>query len=383
MMERLGNPLLAEIGPSAIRTMYERRRETSIDLSMGQPTLMPDYEPFGEAMDWVRDNGTPYPPNAGLPELREAIARIYGGACNPNATNVCVTNGSQEGIYLAIKALLDPSTDEVLLMDPGYPSYARCCNIEGIKHRFVPLKAETGFAIQADVLVEALEPATRMIIFGSPANPTGSVVDEDDVRRLAGELLARKRPPLWVVVDEVYRELTFTDKPYVSLLDHYPYAIGLQSLSKSCALTGMRIGFAIGPAEAVSAMTRAHALMLMSVNVFAQHVALAIVRQPQHLRAHYDWYARQRALVIETATKLGLQFIEPRGAFYAMVRLPPSWASSEIAAEQLLQQYDVVTVPGHVFGEQSEGYLRISWSAQPADLTAGLTRIAEFCNASR
>jgi aminotransferase len=381
MIERLGNPLVAEIGPSAIRTMYERRRESSIDLSMGQPTLMPDYGSFCEAMDWVRDNGTPYAPNSGIPELREAMAQIYGGVCNPAAANVCVTNGSQEGIYLAVKALLDPATDEVLLTDPTYPSYERCCAMEGIKHRSVHLNDDEGFTIAADMLLDAIEPATRMIVFGSPANPTGSVMNEEQIRRLAGGLLERKGPPVWVVVDEVYRELTFTSARYASLLDHYPYAIGLQSLSKCCALTGMRIGFAIGPADAIAVIARAHALMLMSVNIFAQRVAMAILRQPQNLRAQYDWYARQRSLVIDTARKLSLKIVEPQGAFYLMVQLPKQWTDSEAAASELLERHDVVTVPGHVFGRQSEGYLRISWSAQPSDIVAGLTRIAEFCSA--
>ncbi len=377
-MNPSGNPLIAAIKPSAIRAMHERKRETSIDLGMGQPTIMPDIAPFGEAMDWVRDNGTPYAPNAGLPELREAIARIYGGYYNPTAANVCVVNGSQEGIYLAVKALLDARTDEVLLTDPTYPSYARCCDMEGIKLRTVRQNSDDAFALSADSLLDALGPATRMIIFGSPANPTATVMDEPEVRRLARALLERKGPPVWVVVDEVYRELTFTGKPYASLLDHYPHAIALQSLSKSCALTGMRTGFVIGSVDAVSAMARAHALMLMSMNVFAQHVALAIVRQPQRLRAHFDWYSRQRQLLIDTAARLHLKIVEPQGSFYTMLALPERWANSEAAADHLLDRYDVVTVPGSVFGEASEGHLRLTWSAQPADVVTGLERIAEF-----
>ncbi len=378
-MNPSGNPLLAGIKPSAIRAMHERKRDTSIDLGMGQPTLMPDIEPFGEAMDWVRDNGTPYAPNSGLPELRDAIARLYGGYYNPTAANVCVVNGSQEGIYLAVKALLDARADEVLLTDPAYPSYGRCCDLEGIKQRTVRQNPRDGFALTANSLLEALGPTTRMIIFGSPANPTATVMDERELRRLARALLDRKGAPVWVVVDEVYRELSFTEKPYASLLDHYPHAIGLQSLSKSCALTGMRVGFVIASTDAVSAMARVHALMLMSVNVFAQHVALAIVREPRRLRAHFDWYARQRQLLIDTAARHHLKIVEPQGSFYTMLALPERWANSEAAADHLLDRYDVVTVPGSVFGEGGEGYLRLTWSAQPGDVVTGLERIAEFC----
>lgn len=377
-MASFGNPLLTAIRPSAIRAMHERKRDTSIDLGMGQPTLMPDLEPFAEAMDWVREHGAPYAPNSGLPELREAIARIYGGYYNSTAANVCVTNGSQEGIYLAVKALLVPGTDEVLLTNPTYPSYSKCCELEGITHREARLRAENGFAVTADALLDALTPATRMIVLGSPSNPTATVLDEREVRRLARALGDRKGPPVWVVVDEVYRELTFTQKPYASMLDHYPHAIALQSLSKSCALTGMRTGFAIGPSEAVHAIARAHALMLMSVNVFAQYAALAIVRDPAHLRAHHDWYARQRQLLLETSAGHKLRILEPQGSFYTLLTLPEKWMNSEAAADHLLERYDVVTVPGIVFGDCAEGFLRLTWAAQPADLTTGLGRIAEF-----
>ena len=382
MSEPSGNPLAAAIGPSVIRAMYERRRDTSIDLSMGQPTLPPDMQPFGEAMDWIRDNGAPYAANAGHPELREAIAHIYGRS-EHNASNVCVTNGSQEGIYLAVKALLDPRSDSVLVTDPSYPSYARCCDLEDVAHRAVLLDPKDGFAINAAALLAAIDPSTRMIILGSPANPTGTVMPERELRALADGLASRTGPPVWVVVDEVYRELCFTDAPYASLTDVYPHTLALHSFSKSCALTGMRIGFVVGPAAAISAIARVHALMLMSVNVFAQHVALAIVRQPARLRAHHDWYARQRKLVTDLAAQHRLPIVEPQGAFYAMLVLPERWKDSQQAADRALERYDVVTVPGWIFGKTAEGYLRLSWSAQPADVATGLERLAEFCSSER
>lgn len=379
-MVPIGNMKLAAIPPSAIRAMHERKRPTSIDLGMGEPTLRPDPEPFAIAADWVRSNGCPYSPNAGVLELRERVAHIYGGRFHTGAANVCVINGSQEGIFLAIKALLDPAKDEVLLTDPSYPSYARCCQLEGVAKRTVALSPQDGFSIRAGALLGALTQATRMIMIGSPANPTASVMDEDELRRLADGLLERKGPPVWVVVDEVYRELTFTGKPYASLLDYYPHAIALQSLSKSCALTGLRLGFFIGPAPTVDAVTRAHSLIMMSTNMFAQQVALAIVVDAKRLRAHHQWYAGQRQLVIETARRYGLPIIEPQGSFYCLLALP-EWASnSESAADQLLERHDVVTVPGAVFGDGGQGYLRLTWAGAAAVVVEGLERIAAFCS---
>ncbi len=380
MKQSFGNNRLAAIKPSAIRTIHDRKRDTSIDLGMGQPSLKPDIEPFESALRWVREHGSPYAPPGGLRELREAVARIYGGYHFPGASNVAVLNGSQEGIYLTIKALLDPQADEVLLTDPAYLSYRRCCDLEGVRHRVITLSADDGFAIKADALLDAITPATRLIILGSPGNPTAAVMEDREVRRLAHGLIERRGPPVLVAVDEVYRELTFTGKPYPSLLDHYPHAIGLHSLSKSCALTGLRLGFFIGPEACVEAVVRAHALIMLNVNMFAQRVALEIMRDPRRLRAHHAWYVAQRQVLVESAYSNGLHIIEPQGSFYSLLALPPTWSSSEAAADHLLERYDVVTIPGVIFGAASEGYLRLSWVAPPDMLVCGLERIAQFCS---
>lgn len=378
MTELYLNPRLATIEPSAIRTMHERKRASSLDLGMGQPSLLPDPEPFARATQWVREHGCPYAPPAGEPELRERIARVYGGKHYGGAGNVCVTNGSQEGIYLAIKTLLEPQRDEVLLTEPSYPSYARACQLEGVQTQTVALSSADGFALRADVLLAALRPQTRIILFGSPANPTGAVMHKTEMQRLAHGLLARPGPPTYIVVDEVYRELTFTPEPYYSFMDLYPHTVALQSLSKSRALTGLRLGFLFGPPALVEAAIRAHGLMMMSVNTFAQRVALEILRTPDALRAHVPWYVQQRRLLLQAAQRDELHVVEPEGAFYCMLPLPPQFGSSEAAAHRLLAEHDVVTIPGSVFGPSSEGYLRLTWAAPPETVAAGLERIQAF-----
>ena len=379
----LGNARLSAIEPSAIRALHDRKRPTSIDLGMGQPTLHPDIAPFEAALGWVREHGSPYAPPGGLAELREAVARVYGGYYHTTASNVAVLNGSQEGIYLTIKALCDPEKDHVLITDPAYLSYRRCCQLEGVTCRCVTLSADDGFAIHADALLDALTPATKLIILGSPANPTAAVMDEREVRRLARGLAQRKGPPVLVAVDEVYRELTFTDKPYATLLDHYPHSIALQSLSKSCALTGLRVGFVIGPSAVVDAVVRAHSLIMLNVNMFAQRVALDIMRNPERLHAHHPWYVTQREAFMNAAAANNLRITRPQGSFYSLLALPEVWSSSEAAADHLLERYDVVTIPGAIFGDAAEGYLRLSWVADAAALAQGLERIATFCTSAR
>ncbi|HEV2037909.1 MAG TPA: aminotransferase class I/II-fold pyridoxal phosphate-dependent enzyme, partial [Candidatus Eremiobacteraceae bacterium] len=144
--------------------------------------------------------------------------------------------------------------------------------------------------------------------------------------------------------------------------------------------TGLRLGFFIGPTSAVEAVVRAHALMVLNVNIFAQRVALEIMRDPRRLRAHHAWYVAQRQVLLESAYSNGVHIIEPQGSFYSMLALPETWSSSEAAADHLLERYDVVTVPGIVFGVGAEGYLRLSWVAPPASLVVGIERIAEFCS---
>ena len=373
------NSKLEALPPSGIRIIQHRMSAKSIDLSIGQPSLMPDPQPFEAAAEWVRQHGCPYPPYNGIPELRAAVADVYGGRFHDSPDNVCVTNGSQEAIYLAIKSLLEPGRDEVLIVDPGYPSYGRCCDLEGVARRSVKAQASNGFHVSASELLDALRPDTRMIVIGSPSNPSGALFTRADVDELSQALSSRAGEPVIVVVDEVYRELTFVTGGYPSMADVYPNTIVVQSVSKSCALTGLRVGFFIGPADAVQLATRAHMLMMMSVSLPAQRVALELFRRPESLRAHHAWYAAQRTMMLEAARANGVPFIEPDGAFYTMVQLPERWrADSTGAAHALLDQQDVVTVPGVVFGSQAEGFLRVTWAAAEASVREGFARIGRF-----
>jgi aspartate/methionine/tyrosine aminotransferase len=377
--EAIANPRIAALSPSGIRALHDRKRPTSIDLSIGQPSLKPDAQPFVAAAEWIRDHGCGYPPYQGFPELREAVAAVYGGPFHNSAANVLVTNGSQEAIYLTIKTLLRPGVDETLVINPGYPSYSRCCDMEGVAWRTVPAHARDGFRVTAEQILEALGPATRLVALGSPANPSGAIFAQRDAELLARELTNRPGPPVHVLVDEVYRELTYAGEPFVSLADKYPHTIVVQSLSKACALTGLRLGFLIGPESVVSFATRAHMLMLMSISVPAQRVALEILQRPELLKEHRPWYVSQREKMMEAAQANGVPIIEPEGAFYTMVPLPQRWANDSLgAAASLLEEFDVVTVAGSVFGDRAEGYLRVTWVAEEATMREGYSRLGAF-----
>lgn len=371
------NPTLAAIPGSMIRALNAKKRPGDIDLGLGEPLLRPDVAWFEAATDWVRAHGCPYTANAGDAVLRGAIAGIYAYPGLGEAANVCVTVGSQEALYLAIKTLCDPATDEVLIVGPCYPAYPKLCQLEGVRHRVVCLDPERGFAPDAGRVLDALGPDTRLLLLATPANPTGRVWPRDELVRLAEGLAARPGAPVQVVVDEVYRELVYTDEPSFALASVHPHTYVTNSLSKSHALTGLRLGWLLGPAEGITAAIKAHQFVNTAASTFSQQVALAALKDPAGLGLHRGHYQSRRERLLQLLDAHGLVYQPPDGAFYCMVRLPVHLAADSVAAAYaLLERERVVTVPGAAFG--AEGWLRLSWVAEPDTLDEGLRRMARF-----
>ncbi len=370
------NPRLATIEPSLIRAIASKRRPSSIDLGLGEPTLLPQQRFIEAAARWVARNGVKYTANAGDADLRARIAEHYAYPAMADARNVCVTNGSQEAMYVAIKTLLDPARDAMLVVDPAYPAYAKIAQLEGIAVESVAMPAATGFAFDVDAIVAALTPATRLIVIGSPSNPTGRVLTRADAQRLADALGARGGEPVWVLHDELYRELTYVDDAG-ALGAVYPYTIAVNGLSKSNALTGMRIGWTIAPAPLCDEIVKVHAWLTSTASTFGQRVALGIFSEPGALAEQSAWYRTQRAAILTVLAASPLRFVEPDGAFYVCVK-PPGITDSVAAAVQLVEHDDVVTIPGRTFGTTLEGWLRLSWVAPVDAFRTGLERIVHL-----
>ena len=216
------NPILESLEPSLIRAVYNRKRPDDLDLCLGEPVLPVDLQAFEAAVAWVRDHRCPYGPTTGLLELREAIVHHYRYPFLTAPENVCVTVGSEEAAYIALRAAVDPATDEVLVVEPAYPVYARICLIEGIRCRTVALTADDGFAPRAELVIEALGPDTRLVVLCSPSNPTGRIWPREELERLASALHDRPGPPVQVLFDEVYRELYYSSEAPTSMAALYP-----------------------------------------------------------------------------------------------------------------------------------------------------------------
>ena len=373
------NPVLDGIAPSIIRAIAAHKRPGDIDLGMGEPTLRPDPRPFDAATAWVRAHGLPYTANAGFAELRARIAAYVGIPGHTAAENAVVTIGSEEALYLALKAAIDAARDEVLIVEPCYLAYPKLCALEGIRHRMVALDAADDFRPSAARVLEALGPDTRMIVLNTPNNPTGRVWPESELRALAEGLTARPGEPVRVLSDEVYRELYFTPEPPVSIGALWPHALVAGSLSKSNALTGLRLGWLVGDAKTIAAAVKVHQLVNTAASTFSQVVAMDVFAEPANLSAHRPHYAERRALLEGLMREHGLRHVPIEGAFYCMVRLPEHLAGDSLAAaEALLERHRVIATPGAAFGASGEGWMRLSWVAEEEALREGIQRIAAF-----
>ncbi len=367
---------MAAIEPSVIRQIAAKKKPGSIDLGLGEPTILPQRRFIDAAARWAAEHGVKYTVNAGDLGLRERIAAHYAYPGMSDARNVCVTTGSQEAVFVAIKTLLDPAEDELLVAAPAFPAYAKMAQLEGVACRRVDMRAADDFRYDVEAILGAVGERTRVVVIASPANPTGRVIRAADARRLAEGLRARGGPPVWVLQDEIYRELTYVDDPgHVAL--YYPHTIVANSLSKSNALTGMRIGWLIAPDGAIEALNKTHAWVTSTASAFGQRVAYEIFGEAGAIAEQSAWYRTQLTRVGTALDASGLRYVPIDGAFYACVKLPHGDDSLAVALD-LVENRGVVTIPGRIFGDSLEGWLRLSWVAPIEDFEEGLRRIASL-----
>jgi len=370
------NPAIEAVGASVIRALHSKRRESSIDLGLGEPTLFPNVAHFERATRWVSEHGCRYSSNVGDPDLRAAIAAHYAYPSLSAAKNVCITTGSQEAVYVTLKTLLDPARDEVLVVEPVFNVYVKIAQVEGVRLRRVEIEPWAADPFDPDTILAAVGPDTRLIVICSPNNPTGRTISRASMKKIADGLLARGGAPVYVLHDEIYRELRYTED-FGSFGDVYPYTIAINSLSKSNALTGLRIGWVMAPADVMPEIVKMHGWATSCASTFAQRVAIEVFAANELATAR-AWYTEQRAGVLALVRETLLEYIEPDGAFYLCVRVGNKDMDTLRFAEALLEERDVVAIPGHIFAPSLSGWLRTSFVSPLADLREGLGRIAAF-----
>ena len=348
-----------------------------IRLEIGDPDFPTPPHVVQAAAEAAGAGYTHYTPSAGLPSLREVIAAKVtarnGIACS--SEDVVVTTGAVGGIHAAVLALLDPG-DELLIPDPGWTTYTPLAVAAGAVSVGYPLDRQGGFSIDAEAIERRIGSRTRAIVVNSPGNPTGAVAGPAELESVLG-LAARHG--LWVVSDECYEELVFEGEHVsTAALDGRASVVSVFSFSKSYAMTGWRVGYAVATNGLAELLAKAQEPLVSSASTISQKAAEAALLGPQDVVSEMrDSYRRRRDAALALLDAAGVPYVRPGGAFYLMVDVSSSGESSVRFCERLLDERHVAVVPGSAFGPNGEGMVRVSLAASEADVVAGLERLVE------
>ena len=362
---------LRGIEKSVIRQIFDRAKPGSINLGLGEPDLKTPEVIRQAGARVITDEQNGYTLQAGLPELRNRIAAQYP-YLDQRADRVIVTAGSQEALYLALLTLVDEG-DEVLLPDPGFVAYPTIVRMAGGTPKYYRLPATDKFQFDADDFRRALTAETKVVVCMSPSNPTGRSLSDDDLKLIADCLKDRG---CYLISDEIYRDLYYTDEQPKSASSFYERTIVISGLSKSLSMTGWRLGWMCGPEEVIKGALVLHGYVTTCASTISQKAALtAWSSEAEAARADFrqTFRVRRDYLLRSLKEELNLDAVIPDGAFYTMVDVSSYGPSMEVALKLLEEK--VITVPGSGFGSESAGYLRVSFCADLDILDEGVRRI--------
>lgn len=367
---------------SGIRKMFDlaQKYDDVVKLTVGEPNFDTPQNIKDAAKKAIDEGYTHYSPNAGLPELREAIAKEYlKYSRDYTYENVMITVGGMEAITMCLIATVNPG-DEVIIPDPCFPNYVGQVMVAGAKPVNAPVYEENDFSIKAEDIEKAITPRTKAILLNSPSNPLGSVITKDEIIKIA-ELV--KKYNLIVYSDEVYDKIIFDDFEYFSIAqvpDVRDQVLVINSFSKSHAMTGWRIGYIVGHKDIIAVMPKLQEGIVSCVSTFTQRAALEALQgsQDEVKKMHSD-YLRRRDILIDGLNNIpGITCKKSPGSFYAFANIKALGVSSEQFAEDLVKHARVVVVPGSAFGSMGEGYFRTVFANSDENLKEAVRRIDEY-----
>ena len=380
--DELLSPAAKEMRPSGIRKFFDLAADMPhcISLGVGEPDFKTPWSVRDAGIRSLEQGRTKYTANAGLKELRAEVcnylARRFELSYEPQ--NVLVTVGGSEAIDLAIRALVKPG-DEVIIPEPCFVCYEPITQLVGGVPVHIATHAEDEFRLTAEQLRAAITPRTKLLIFPYPNNPTGAVMSAADMQAIAEVL---RDTNIMVLSDEIYSELTYGLDRHVSFASLPGMAertIVVNGFSKSYAMTGWRLGYAVGPVPVIKVMTKIHQSCIMSAPTTSQYAAITALRQcDDQIEMMRDEYNRRRRYVVRSLNDMGLNCFEPRGAFYVFPSIQISGLSSEEFCERLLKEKEVAIIPGSAFGACGDGYARISYAYSVDHLQTAMHRIRAF-----
>ena len=372
----------AEMQPSGIRKFFDVVAEMpdAISLGVGEPDFDTPWH-IREAGIYALEKGrTFYTSNAGLLELRREIAAYYerrhGLVYDPKA-EVLVTVGGSEAIDMAFRAMLDPG-DEIIIPEPCYVSYVPCARLAGAVPVTIALKEENEFRLTAEEFLSVITPKTKALMLAFPNNPTGAIMERKDLEEIAKICLERD---IYVISDEIYAELTYLGEhvTIASLPEMRERTVVINGFSKAYAMTGWRLGYAVGPAAIISQMTKLHQYAIMCAPTVSQYAGAEALRNGDgDILRMREAYNQRRRYLVKNFNDMGLHCFEPYGAFYVFPSIKHLGMTSDEFATRLLREEKLAVVPGTAFGSCGEGFLRVSYAYSLDELREAIGRIRRF-----
>ena len=373
------NKTVTEIKPSGIRKFFDiaATMDDVISLSVGEPDFQTPWAIRKAGIDSLERGKTKYSSNTGVLELRREISNYLSRKYSINykpESEILVTVGGSEALDACMRAVISPG-DEVIIPQPSYVCYQPMAELAGGVPVIIETKAEDDFKITPEQLRSVISEKTKLLILPYPCNPTGAIMEREDLEKVAEVL---KGTNILVLSDEIYSELTFNDTPHVSMASidgMWERTITVNGFSKAFSMTGWRLGFACGPVEIMSQILKIHQYAIMCAPTTSQYAAIEALRNCDNEVAEYN---RRRRLIVSGFNKLGLTCREPKGAFYAFPCIKSTGMTSEEFCEKLLYSKSVAIVPGTAFGDSGEGFVRASYCYSVEHIKEALKRIGEF-----
>lgn len=368
--------------PSGIRKFFDivATMKDVISLGIGEPDFKTPVPILEAGIHSLEHGETHYTSNAGRLDLRQELSthleRLYGVRYDP-ITEMLITVGVSEALYLALTAILNPG-DEVIIPTPCFVSYQAEVVLAGGAPIEVPSKVEDNFQPDVAAIEAAVTPRTKAILIGYPNNPTGAIASKEVLMQI---LAIAEKHDLVIISDEIYDRLVYGVEHicFANLPGARSRTITLGGFSKDYAMTGWRIGYAAGPAELINGLTRIHQYTIMSAPTTAQAAALVAIQTGEsYVQEMIDEYDRRRKLIVAGFNHLGLPTFEPRGAFYAFPNIAVTGMDDETFAQKLLEEEKVAVVPGSAFGLGGEGYVRCSYATAYEKIEEALHRMERF-----
>ena len=379
------NPLaerVINIPPSGIRKFFDvvNEMDDAISLGVGEPDFDTPWHIREEGIYSLEKGRTFYTSNAGLKELKVEICNYLKRRCDvlydPDG-EVMVTVGGSEAIDIALRAMLEPG-DEVLIPQPSYVSYVPCTILANGTPVIIELEEKDEFRLTPEKLLEKITPKTKILIMPFPNNPTGAIMEREDLEKIA-EIVEEK--DLFVISDEIYSELTYKGQhvTIASLPGMKERTVLINGFSKSYAMTGWRLGYAAAPKEILKQMLKIHQFAIMCAPTTSQYAAVSALKNGdgdvETMREAYD---QRRRYLVHALREMGLECFEPYGAFYVFPSIKKFGMTSDEFATRLLREEKVAVVPGTAFGDSGEGFLRLSYAYSLESLKEALDRIRRF-----